>query len=153
MVSQATAAEADHRKLCTLCSTPRDVLVRCQIDATGSWHFVCPSTCWRRVSGGVIDGDGSTEHEWYRYGGMWKNKHEAVSAKKPKKKVVSEAQQGIDDINDKIPAWAFEEEEEGVWYTKNDKVRYQDIVYVCRKSHESDEKHPPNKTISTWKEA
>lgn len=28
--------------------------------------------------------DGDAEHKFYRYGGMWKNKHEAVSAKKPK---------------------------------------------------------------------
>lgn len=38
------------------------------------------------MSGGVIDGDQSEEHRFYRYGGMWKNKHEAVSAKKPKQK-------------------------------------------------------------------
>jgi hypothetical protein len=31
-----------------------------------------------------MDGDGAEEHKFYRYGGMWKNKHEAVSAKKPK---------------------------------------------------------------------
>lgn len=78
--------EVDHRKACTICSSLRDVLVRCQIDSTGKWHFVCPGTCWRNVSGGEIDGDGHEEHKWYRYGGMWKNKHEAVSAKKPKKK-------------------------------------------------------------------
>ncbi|TKA65852.1 hypothetical protein B0A55_09397 [Friedmanniomyces simplex] len=76
----------DHRKPCTLCQTPRDVLVRCQIDETGTWHFVCPASRWKRVSGGVVDGDGADEHKWYRYGGMWKNKHEAVSAKKPKAK-------------------------------------------------------------------
>ncbi|KAK5700873.1 hypothetical protein LTR97_005390 [Elasticomyces elasticus] len=63
----------DYRKPCTLCKTPRDVLIRCQIDESG-------------VSGGVVDGDGAPEHKWYRYGGMWKNKHEAVSAKKPKAK-------------------------------------------------------------------
>lgn len=31
-----------------------------------------------------MDGDKKEGHKWYRYGGMWKNKHEAVSAKKPK---------------------------------------------------------------------
>ena len=31
-----------------------------------------------------MDGDNAEEHKYYRYGGMWKNKHEAVSAKKPK---------------------------------------------------------------------
>lgn len=76
--------EKDYRKPCTICSTPRDVLVRCQIDETNKWHFVCPGKCWKEVSGGVIDGDKSEEHQYYRYGGMWKNKHEAVSAKKPK---------------------------------------------------------------------
>lgn len=75
----------DHRKACTLCSQLRDVLVRCQIDDTGKWHFVCPGACWKRVSGGVIDGDGGDDHKFYRYGGMWKNKHEAVSAKKKSK--------------------------------------------------------------------
>ena len=69
-------------KLCTLCHQPRNVLVRCQIDDTNQWHFVCTGACWQNVSGGVEDGD--KEHPHYRYGGMWKNKHEAVSAKKPK---------------------------------------------------------------------
>lgn len=100
-----------YRKPCTLCSTPRDVLVRCQIDpasidpvpstpgnktaAAGeeepqhfdpkTWHFVCPGACWRRVSGGVIDGDLEKGREGYRYGGMWKNKHAGVSAKVPRR--------------------------------------------------------------------
>lgn len=68
-----------HQKLCTLCSTPRAVLVRCRIDPTQKWHFVCPSTCWKKVSGGVQDG--VPDKPWYQYGGMWKDKHEAVSAK------------------------------------------------------------------------
>ena len=75
--------EKDYRKPCTLCEQPRHVLVRCQIDETRRWHFVCPGSCWKRVSGGVIDGD--DKHKLYRYGGMWKNKHEAVSAKKPRR--------------------------------------------------------------------
>ena len=29
--------------------------------------------------------DGDEEHPYYQYGGMWKNKHALVSAKKPKK--------------------------------------------------------------------
>jgi hypothetical protein len=99
-----------YRKNCTLCNTPRDVLVRCQIDEAsvastrasttstsqdateappalkpGAWHFVCPGSCWRRVSGGVIDGDLKEGREGYRYGGMWKNKHAGVSAKVPKR--------------------------------------------------------------------
>ena len=84
--------EKDYRKSCTLCERPRDVLVRCQIDETRRWHFVCPGSCWKHVSGGVIDGD--DEHKLYRYGGMWKNKHEAVSAKKSKRagKVLEESE-------------------------------------------------------------
>ena len=90
---------SSYRKPCTLCHTPRDVLVRCQIDASiavdedtpptltkpGAWHFVCPGSCWKRVSGGVIDGDLKEGREGYRYGGMWKNKHAGVSAKVPRR--------------------------------------------------------------------
>lgn len=58
-------------KNCTLCSIPRNVLVRCQIDDTGRWHFVCPGSCWNSVSGGEIDARGhKDEHPFYRYGGM-----------------------------------------------------------------------------------
>lgn len=96
-----------YRKNCTLCNKPRDVLVRCQIDEAsiapaspsandtdetappalkpGAWHFVCPGSCWKRVSGGVIDGDLKEGREGYRYGGMWKNKHAGVSAKVPRR--------------------------------------------------------------------
>lgn len=70
---------ATYRKPCTLCSTRADVLVRCQTDASGAWYFVCPGSCWKQVSGGIIDGDKAHPH--YRYGGMWKNKHAGVSAK------------------------------------------------------------------------
>jgi hypothetical protein len=76
--------KVDHSKPCSLCATRRDVLIRCQIDETGKWNFVCTGKCWKDVSGGVMDGDGAEGHKFYRYGGMWKNKHEAVSAKKPK---------------------------------------------------------------------
>ncbi|KAK5089023.1 hypothetical protein LTR05_003247 [Lithohypha guttulata] len=77
-----------HNKPCTLCGTPRQVLVRCQIDEGAQWHFVCPGKCWKSVSGGVEDAKGfEAEHPYYRYGGMWKNKHAdgPLSAKKPKK--------------------------------------------------------------------
>lgn len=50
-----------------------------------AWHFVCPGACWKRVSGGVIDGDLAAGREGYRYGGMWKNKHAGVSAKVPRR--------------------------------------------------------------------
>lgn len=58
-------------KCCTLCNTARGVLVRCQVDATGKWHFVCPGACWKAVSGGVEDAKGlKDEYPYYRYGGM-----------------------------------------------------------------------------------
>ncbi|CAC9892480.1 hypothetical protein D6D02_09168 [Aureobasidium pullulans] len=75
-------------KNCTLCSTPRDVLVRCQIDESAKWHFVCPGACWKSVSGGVEDARGlNDQYPHYRYGGMWKNRNAdgPISAKKPKK--------------------------------------------------------------------
>ncbi|GAB7333326.1 hypothetical protein MBLNU13_g04954t1 [Cladosporium sp. NU13] len=89
-----------YRKPCTLCHTPRDVLVRCQVDPStttipassyssnpstsnncneneneqpvlkpNAWHFVCPGSCWKRVSGGVIDGDLKEGREGYRLKG------------------------------------------------------------------------------------
>jgi hypothetical protein len=60
-----------YSKPCDLCQRRRDVLSRCQTDETGK--------CWTQVSGGRVSGDSA--HPCYRYGGMWKNKHEAVSAK------------------------------------------------------------------------
>jgi hypothetical protein len=68
-----------HSKPCDMCQRPRDVLIRCQIDETKKWHFVCTGKCWQQVSGGQVEG--TREHPLYRYGGMWKNKHDAVSAK------------------------------------------------------------------------
>ncbi|PQE32660.1 hypothetical protein CJF32_00004175 [Rutstroemia sp. NJR-2017a WRK4] len=76
---QPQASPSPHAKPCSLCHTSRDVLIRCQIDESQKWHFVCTGKCWTRVSGGKVDGDAA--HPRYRYGGMWKNKHEAVSAK------------------------------------------------------------------------
>ena len=75
----ASPQSSKHQKLCTLCSIPRSVLVRCRIDPTQKWHFVCPGKCWKKVSGGVQDG--VPDKPWYQYGGMWKDKHEAVSAR------------------------------------------------------------------------
>ncbi|KAE8449533.1 hypothetical protein EG329_008142 [Mollisiaceae sp. DMI_Dod_QoI] len=68
-----------HSKPCSICHRPRNVLVRCQIDESRKWNFVCTAKCWQEVSGGKEDGD--KDHPLYRYGGMWKNKHEYVSAK------------------------------------------------------------------------
>jgi len=85
-----SASPTSFRKPCSLCSTPQPVLVRCQIDSSGTWHLVCPGKCWKSVSGGTIDAAGhEDELPHYRYGGMWKNKHELVSAKKPKRKAKS----------------------------------------------------------------
>ncbi|TGO19909.1 hypothetical protein BTUL_0002g01580 [Botrytis tulipae] len=78
-LNSPSTSPSPHSKPCTICHTPRDVLIRCQIDDTKKWHFVCTGKCWKDVSGGKVDGDG--KHPEYRYGGMWKNKHEAVSAK------------------------------------------------------------------------
>ncbi|QIX00763.1 hypothetical protein AMS68_006280 [Peltaster fructicola] len=84
------------RKNCTLCYKSRDVLVRCQIDETGKWHFVCPGKCWTSVSGGEVDAKGhKDDFPFYRYGGMWKNRHAdgPLNAKKPKKKAPKQQNQ------------------------------------------------------------
>lgn len=132
-----------HSKLCTLCRTPRDVLIRCQIDSSGTWHFICPGACWRRVSGGVVDGDGS--NEWYRYGGMWKNKHEAVSAKMKKGKGGKKGRKPSDEMEE----WIATEKK----YTPNDRVRWEGKIWICRKSHWSKEEEAPGeKSYKVWKE-
>lgn len=155
----------DYRKKCTLCHKKRDVLVRCQIDPSGTWHFVCPGSCWRGVSGGVVDGDQAAGHLYYRYGGMWKNKHEAISAKKPKKakkpsrtqsrligEVDKEADTGNEDrlasSNEQPPLWHDQEAR----YTKNDQVQWDNSVWICRKSHTSQEGKTPTKAYQLWKE-
>lgn len=81
--SKRSTSPSAFRKNCDLCHEPNDVLVRCQTDDTSTWHFLCPKQCWKAVSGGVVDG--SLDHPHYKYGGMWKNKHALVSAKKPKR--------------------------------------------------------------------
>ncbi|KAL7007881.1 hypothetical protein EMMF5_002528 [Cystobasidiomycetes sp. EMM_F5] len=158
-----TPSHSKYSKPCDLCNNPKDVLVRCQIDKDGRWHFVCTGKCWREVSGGAIDG--TPDHPYYRYGGMWKNKHDAVSAKKRKPRTKSKS--------DTIPPWrsghetdenaATTDEESALRpqkyphldkkYTKNDKVVYDDRVWVCRKSHfATSAQGPPDKEISLWKE-
>lgn len=127
----------DHRKPCTVCSTPRDVLLRCQIDESAQWHFVCPGKCWKQVSGGVVDGD--AEHPHYRYGGMWKNKAAGVSAKRPKK-----TKKGKEVVRD----WDGRD----CKYTVNDLVAWNGFVWSCRKSHYSREEAVPEKEIGLWKE-
>ena len=144
------SSEQDHRKPCTLCERKRDVLVRCQIDETGQWHFVCPGTCWKEVSGGEIDGDKTEEHQYYRYGGMWKNKHEAVSAKKPKKpKTGPTSSTEQDHPPEHAPGNAWRGD---VKYARNDLVQSNDLTWICRKTHISDGGKPPEKRHNLWKE-
>ena len=121
------------RKCCDVCQEPHDVLIRCQIDDTATWHFICPKRCWKAVSGGVVDGD--IDHPYYKYGGMWKNKHALVNAKKPKhkKKVI-------------IIDW----QPEGMQFTANDKARFEKNVWLSRRSHESSEENAPGKSPRLW---
>lgn len=123
-----------YRKPCDLCHAPNDVLVRCSIDDTSTWYFVCTKICWKKVSGGAIDG--GPDHPYYRYGGMWKNKHANVSAKKPK------AKKGL----------AVRDWQEHKSYVLNDKVMYKEQVWSCRRSHTSSEVNIPGKCYSSWKE-
>ena len=81
--SRRDLSPSTYSKQCDLCHELKDVLVRCRIDEAQEWHFVCTGKCWRKVSGGVIDGP---DKPYYQYGGMWKNKHAGVSAKKHKGK-------------------------------------------------------------------
>ena len=81
--SKRDVSPSIYSKQCDLCYELKDVLVRCRIDQAREWHLVCTGKCWRKVSGGVIDGP---DKPYYQYGGMWKNKHAGVSAKKRKRK-------------------------------------------------------------------
>ncbi|KAF4556326.1 Hypothetical protein D9617_1g082020 [Elsinoe fawcettii] len=129
-----------HRKECTLCGSPRDVLIRCQVDDSAKWHMICPGKCWQDVSGGVEDGDGS--NKFYRYGGMWKNRHADVTAKKPKK--VKERQKAR--LNPSL--WS----DDNVKYTKNDRVEFKGQIWVCRKTHESKDDDAPDQALALWKQ-
>ena len=131
-----SVSPSTHRKPCSLCKRPKDVLVRCQIDESLQWKFVCPGKCWRSVSGGEIDGP---DHPFYRYGGMWKNKHAntLISAKKPKSKRISE----------NIRPWSADNTE----YVHNDKVKFGDKVWICRRSHFSNDQIPPT-AYRYWKQ-
>ncbi len=152
-----TRPENDHRKACTLCGKLCDVRVRCQIDETGKWHLVCPGKCWNEVSGGGIDGDKAEGHEYYRYGGMWKNKHEAVSAKKPRKKSkesrVDEAEAVEGSEAEAGRGGHSEWSGNGVKYTRNGEVMFEEELWICRKSHVSEEGKSPKEMKNLWKEA
>ncbi len=59
-------------KTCESCGKSADLLIRCQHKGTqGKWQLVC-GDCWKKASGGVVDGD--ADHPDYRYGGLWKNR-------------------------------------------------------------------------------
>jgi hypothetical protein len=158
----------DHRKPCTLCATPCNVRIRCQIDSTRKWHLVCPGRCWKAVSGGIVDGDGNEEHQFYRYGGVWKNKFEAVSGKKKKKKKSKKGGgKGV------VPLWMGM----GVKYSVGDRVRVDagggdvevegDVeglregdeknlrggkVWIAKRSHVSDDGKKPGLWAEGWEE-
>lgn len=154
----SSISSSPYSKPCTLCAKSRDVLIRCQIDATGKWHFVCPGTCWKSVSGGVIDGDNADEHQHYRYGGVWRNKHEAVSGKKPKKKKNKISPTQVDPASSSAAARDTTSGDPNAWsgqdahYTKNDRVIFDNVPYVCRKSHVSQERKTPDHAYSLWKQ-
>ena len=132
--SKRSNSPSSHRKTCDLCHNPKDVLVRCRIDETQKWHFVCTSKCWQEVSGGEIDGPSKP---YYRYGGMWKNQYAGVSAKKPKQKRFSTPK-----------AWSSSRTK----YSKNDKVKHIEKVWVCGRSHMSSETTEPGLGCTFWKE-
>ncbi|KAL3802378.1 hypothetical protein HJC23_007203 [Cyclotella cryptica] len=64
------------QKPCDICQKSVNLLVRCTYDSSETWRMVCGS-CWRDVSGGVVDGDDA--HPFYRYGGLWKNRRKQKS--------------------------------------------------------------------------
>ena len=66
-------------KPCSLCERRRDVLIRCKIDESKKWKFICPGKCWQSVTGGFTGA--SEQYPHYVYGGTWKNKHAYVSGK------------------------------------------------------------------------
>ena len=95
--------EGRGQKECTLCRRPMDVLIRCQVDESKTWHMVC-GKCWKEVSGGVEDGDAAHPH--YRYGGVWKNhaKPEVTGKKKKNKGKGKGKGKGSDEDVSQLPA-------------------------------------------------
>ncbi|GMH51583.1 hypothetical protein TL16_g11418 [Triparma laevis f. inornata] len=69
---EGTADPSLFSKPCTICDSPSDLLIRCQVDSSKQWNMVCKG-CWASVSGGVTDGD--ADHPHYKYGGLWKNRY------------------------------------------------------------------------------
>ncbi|KAB2576322.1 hypothetical protein BFW01_g9121 [Lasiodiplodia theobromae] len=147
MATLAPSAPSSHSKPCSHCGALRDVLVRCQIDESRAWVFICPGRCWRELSGGEIDGD--DEHPHYRYGGMWKNKHDAVSAKKKKKTQRDRPREWrSSDHGDATQDGAADKKK----YTRNDRVTWDGKLWTCRKTHFAQEANTPDKEVGLWKE-
>jgi hypothetical protein len=170
--AQAPASATDGRKPCTLCSRPCNVRIRCQIDASGKWHLLCPGRCWKSVSGGIVDGDGNEGHEFYRYGGVWKNKKEGVSGKKKKgrgrgKDDGGEEGGGEGREGGRVVSWR----DGGVKYSKGDRVRLDDgdgegdgggegggieerraKVWIAKRSHASEDGKRPGLWDEGWEQ-
>eukprot|EP00559_Dactyliosolen_fragilissimus_P009734 CAMPEP_0184873374 /NCGR_PEP_ID=MMETSP0580-20130426/41809_1 /TAXON_ID=1118495 /ORGANISM="Dactyliosolen fragilissimus" /LENGTH=133 /DNA_ID=CAMNT_0027376275 /DNA_START=426 /DNA_END=827 /DNA_ORIENTATION=+ len=60
------------QKECDICTKKVDLLIRCTHDESLQWKLIC-GKCWKGASGGVVDGD--SDHPYYKYGGLWKNRH------------------------------------------------------------------------------
>ena len=74
----------------------------------------------KSVSGGGVDAAGrEDDFLHYRYGGMYKGKHEDVSAKKNRGRVKEAGQEG----SEKCARGAVKECRAGVEYTRNDSVQ------------------------------
>lgn len=105
---------------------------------------------------------------------QWKNKHEAVSAKKPKKKKktggenvkagagesTAESSLAEESSADEVSLHPQTSSEalrdwrsDGKQYTRNDRVKWNDQVWICRKSHTSDDHWTPERAYSLWKTA
>ena len=69
--SRTTVLSLPGQKPCGLCERNVDLLIRCQVDQSRKWKMVCGG-CWKKVSGGQTDGD--SDHPYYKYGGLWKNR-------------------------------------------------------------------------------
>lgn len=134
MSTKRSKSPSAYRKPCDMCQILKDVLVRCRIDETNQWHFVCTSKCWKKVSGGEIDG---TDDKQYVYGGMWKNKHAGVSAKKPKNKSALI-----------IKDWSENQSQ----YITNARVKHNGKIWICRRSHDTTGKSIPGTSYRYWKE-
>lgn len=140
MASKRSKSPSAYRKPCSICEKPRDVLVRCRIDDTMQWNFVCPGSCWREVSGGIVDG--AEDKPNYVYGGMWKNKHAGISAAKPKKKPKKKDTAAIKD-------WSESQSD----YIQNDRVKHGGKWWICRRSHRSSGENAPGLSYRYWNEA